>query len=166
MSRSIRMRMAHQVLKCGTQILSRTQARRNLFRDRKRAPIRQILIPHNLTISPHSVGYMDKSLLIHTTETGSSKGRQNEAATNPAASSCRVMTDETATGFHWASGRQRRECACPWLTVNPKSGRPPATFRPDITSCAGARSLRSRPGRGAPATVTMIFREHRQWPQR
>ena len=79
LSRWIRMRTVHQVLTRGTQILSRTQARRNLLRDRKKSTIGQSSVPHNLTITPLNVGYMDKVLRMHTTETWSSKGRQNGA---------------------------------------------------------------------------------------
>ena len=45
----------------------------------KKSTIGQSLVPHNLTITPHNVGYMDKVLRMHTTETWSSKGRQNGA---------------------------------------------------------------------------------------
>ena len=59
LSRWIRMRTAHQVLQSATQILSRTQARWNLLRDRERAPSLEVW-SQTVWPSPHSIGYMDK----------------------------------------------------------------------------------------------------------
>ena len=58
------MRTAHQVLKCGTQVPSRTRARVNQWRGRKKSRWSNHLFPQNIACAPDNVEYMEKVLLV------------------------------------------------------------------------------------------------------